>query len=179
MQLEAMLAPWVKDPDLLPRPGPRHLDGTHEVGVVGDHDSEIAEVPGIPRLEHSPAVVAYAPVDDGAFAPDVVLITATPTQAMLIYEAALRAGVGTVLTNLMGRPSCAVLPFAISSASAAVSLGCTGNRTFTGLQDDELYVAIPGAKWEDFKVRLAEIVAANEHMSLYYVEHEAAVAAAP
>ena len=98
---------------------------------------------------------------------------------MLIYEAALRAGAGTVLTNLMGRPSCAVLPFAISSASAAVSLGCTGNRTFTGLQDDELYVAIPGAKWEDFKVRLAEIVAANEHMSRYYVEHEAAVAAAP
>ena len=29
VQLEAVLAPWVKDPDLLPRPGPRHLDGTH------------------------------------------------------------------------------------------------------------------------------------------------------
>ena len=77
------------------------------------------------------------------------------------------------------RPTCAVLPFVMSSASAAVSLGCAGNRTFTGLQDDELYVAIPGAKWEDFKVRLAEIAAANEHMGRYYVEHEATVANAP
>ncbi len=162
----------------LPPDRASELEGTIRLMVEGEY-LEMAEVPGIPRLDHGPAVVAYAPVDDGAFAPDVVLITATPTQAMLIYEAALRAGAGTVLTNLMGRPSCAVLPFAISSASAAVSLGCTGNRTFTGLQDDELYVAIPGAKWEDFKVCLAEIVAANEHMSRYYVEHEAAVAAAP
>ena len=44
VQLEAVLAPWVKDPDLLPRPGPRHLDGTHEVGVVGDHDGHLVLV---------------------------------------------------------------------------------------------------------------------------------------
>ena len=41
MQLEALPTAWVKDPDLLPQPGPRHLDGTHEVGVVGDHDGHL------------------------------------------------------------------------------------------------------------------------------------------
>ena len=52
----------------LPPDRASELEGTIGLMVEGEY-LEIAEVPGIPRLEHSPAVVAYAPVDDGAFAP--------------------------------------------------------------------------------------------------------------
>jgi uncharacterized protein (DUF169 family) len=136
---------------------------------------EMAEVPGIPRLERAPAAVAYGPADSPAFTPDVVLLTANPAQAMLVYEAALRAGVAAAPANLLGRPSCAVLPLALSSHSANVSLGCTGNRLYTGLQENELYIAIPGAGWDDFKTRLAEVAGANARMGEHYREHEASL----
>jgi uncharacterized protein (DUF169 family) len=133
---------------------------------------EMAEVPGIPRLDRSPAVVAYGPADSPAFAPQVVLLTANPAQAMLIYEAALRAGIAAAPTNLLGRPSCAVLPLTLNSRHAAVSLGCAGNRLYTGLPEDELYIAIPGDSWEAFKLKLAEIAFANARMAEHYREHE-------
>ena len=136
---------------------------------------EITEVPAIPRLSEAPAVIAYSPADAATFAPDVVLLTVTPAQAMLVYEAAVRAGIPPA--TLMGRPSCAVLPFSLNADNAAVSLGCKGNRLYAGLRDDELYVAIPGAKWDDFRARLAEIIAANERMARFYADHEAQVAA--
>jgi uncharacterized protein (DUF169 family) len=138
---------------------------------------EMAEVPGIPKLPQQPGVVAYAPADANAFAPDVVLLTATPAQSMVIYEAALRAGITASLSNLMGRPTCAVLPMALSSGSAAMSLACAGNRIYTGLQENEFYIALPGAKWDEFKTRLQEIISANERMREHYVANQARVAA--
>jgi hypothetical protein len=47
------------------------------------------------------------------------------------------------------------------------------------LLDDELYVTIPGAKWEEFKARLSEIVEANGRMSAYYRRHQAQTLSAP
>ncbi len=44
-----------------------------------------------------------------------------------------------------------------------------------GLRDDELYVAIPGDKWQAFGQALSEVVGANERMRAYYVAHEAFV----
>ena len=131
-----------------------------------------AEVPGIPRLPQAPTAVAYGPADTSLFSPDVVLLMANPAQAMLIYEAAVRSGAGAALTNLLGRPSCAVLPLTVSGGQATVSLGCAGNRLYTGLRDDELYVAIPGSRWADFTARLTEIRGANERMNAHYRDHE-------
>ena len=102
-------------------------------------------------LANAPAFVAYAPMTDGQasakFPVDVVVIAARPASAMLIYEAALRSGAGEALTHALGRPACAVLPLSLQSGKAALSFGCKGNRTFTGLPDDELYLAIPAANW--------------------------------
>lgn len=133
---------------------------------------EMSEVPGIPRLPSPPRAVAYGPADNGAFRPDVVLITATPGQAMLIYEASLKAGAGDPVTNVVGRPSCAVLPLSLGG-KATLSLGCAGNRLYAGLRDDELYVAIPGEKWDAFKACLAEVIAANQRMRQFYAANEA------
>ncbi len=126
------------------------------------------EVPGIPTLAESTGAVAYGPMEAAGVKPDLVLIAAKPAQAMLIYEAALKAGAGSALTSALGRPACAVLPLAAGSGEAAISLGCKGNRTFTGLPDEELYVAIPGDKWPAVADKLAEAQQANETMGSFY-----------
>ena len=127
-----------------------------------------AEVPGIPALARSPGAVAYGPVDGAGFKPDVVLVAAKPAQAMLIYESALKAGAGSAVTGALGRPACAVLPLTTASGQTSISLGCKGNRTFTGLPDEELYVAIPGDKWPAVLEKLAEVQEANATMGKYY-----------
>jgi uncharacterized protein (DUF169 family) len=136
-----------------------------------------SEVPGIPTLAKSPGAVAYGPADGAAFNPDVVLIAAKAAQAMLIYEAAIKAGAGNALTNAMGRPACAVLPLTTTSGQTSISLGCKGNRTFTGLPDEEMYVAIPGDKWEAVIEKLTETHAANLAMGRYYSNRKAQLAA--
>jgi uncharacterized protein (DUF169 family) len=126
------------------------------------------EVPGIPTLAGTPGAVAYGPIEGAGFRADVVLIAAKPAQAMLIYEAALKAGAGSALTNALGRPACAVLPLTTGSCETSISLGCKGNRTFTGLPDEEMYVAIPGDKWPAVAAKLAEAQEANQAMGSFY-----------
>ena len=92
-------------------------------------------------------------------------------------EAARSAGVfesGAV----MGRPACAMLPQSIGSGAAAASIGCIGNRVYTALGDDEMYVAIPGVRWADFVERLIEVQRSNLTMGNYY-QAQAAKFAAP
>jgi uncharacterized protein (DUF169 family) len=161
---------------------------THGVGLPPERASELgqtlglmeqvgyvamAEVPGIPTLAQAPGYVAYAPVDRATFPPDVVVVAARPAQAMLLYEAALKAGAGDALTNLLGRPGCAVLPLTANSRSVALSFGCIGNRTFTGLGDDELYVCVPGDRWDAVQARLAEVRGANAAMREHYTAQQA------
>lgn len=98
------------------------------------------EVPQIPRLAKPPQAIVYAPLGDIPVAPDVVLFALKPTSAMLLQEAAGRAGVGTGAPTL-GRPTCMALPAAMAHGTIT-SLGCIGNRTYTGLGDDELYVVL-------------------------------------
>jgi len=55
-----------------------------------------------------------------------------------------------------------------NSGRAALSFGCIGNRTYTGLPDNELYLAIPGDKWEAVADAVEEITSANASMESYY-----------
>ena len=137
----------------------------------------MSEVPGIPALAKSPAFIAYGPLEEAAFSADIVLIAVKPAQAMLIYEAALKSGAGSALTNSLGRPACAVLPLTVNSGQASVSLGCKGNRTFTGLPDEEMYLAVPADKWDGVVEKLKETQQANETMGEYYSSRQAQFAA--
>lgn len=136
---------------------------------------QTAEVPMIPALPETPQFIAYGPVDEAGFRADVVVIAARPGAAMLIYEAALRCGAGNIATPALGRPGCAVLPMALNSGFSALSFGCKGNRTFTGLPDDEMYLSIPGAKWQAVVETLQTIAGANETMGAHYRQHEATI----
>jgi uncharacterized protein (DUF169 family) len=136
---------------------------------------QIAEVPMIPVLPKTPRYIAYGPAEEGRFRADVVVIAAGPAAMMLIYEAALRSGVGNIATPALGRPGCAVLPMALNTGASAFSFGCKGNRTFTGLPEEEMYLAIPGAKWDAVVEALPTIAGANATMEAHYKQHEATV----
>jgi uncharacterized protein (DUF169 family) len=98
------------------------------------------EVPQIPRLAKTPKAIVYSPLGDIPVDPDVVLFALKPSSAMLLQEAAGRAGVGTGAPAL-GRPTCMALPASMAHGTIT-SLGCIGNRIYTGLGDDEIYVVL-------------------------------------
>ena len=149
-----------------PAPG-ADLNGAIEL-MVEQRYIRPQEVAGIPTLAQSPRVVAYAPVDADAFAPAVVIVAAQPAQAMLLFEAAVRSGASGPVAPLIARPGCAVVPQVVEGGLTALSFGCIGNRTYTGLPDGELYLAVPGASWRVLTDALQEIVEANTGMASHY-----------
>ncbi len=133
------------------------------------------EVAGIQHLAQAPGVVIYAPLAEAPVAPDVVLFVGRPGRLMLLQEAALRAGVGAG-TSMLGRPTCASLPAAMAQG-AVVSSACIGNRVYTDLGDDELYITIPGKDIERVAQELDTIVSANQKLTEYHRERKAALTA--
>jgi uncharacterized protein (DUF169 family) len=124
------------------------------------------EVPGIPQLPRTPGAVVYAPLGDTPVDPDVVLIVGRPGRLMLLQEAALRAGVGARVPFL-GRPTCMALPAALAGGVVA-STGCIGNRVYTDVGDDELYVAVPGKDLSRVVDELGTIAQANAVLADYH-----------
>jgi uncharacterized protein (DUF169 family) len=123
------------------------------------------EIPQIPRLEKAPAAIIYAPLGDAPVAPDVVLFAAKPSAAMLLNEAAIRAGKG-VGAPALGRPTCMALPASLQHGSL-LSLGCMGNRVYTGLGEDELYMVIRGSDLTAVADALTVIQGANAALTDY------------
>jgi uncharacterized protein (DUF169 family) len=127
---------------------------------------KMEEVAGIPRLPETPGVVIYAPLGDAPVDPDVVLVAGRPGRVMLLQEAALRAGVAAP-APLLGRPTCMALPAALAQGVIA-STGCVGNRVYTDLGDDELYVMIPGKDVGRVAAEAQTIASANLKLTEYH-----------
>ncbi|MFI5057734.1 MAG: DUF169 domain-containing protein [Candidatus Acidiferrales bacterium] len=123
------------------------------------------EVPQIPRLAKSPSAIVYAPLGKTPVAPDVVLFACRPSAAMLLNEAASRAGVASGAPAL-GRPTCMALPAAMQHGSI-LSLGCVGNRVYTGLNEEEMYVVVRGRDLAALVNALTIITSANAALNDY------------
>ncbi len=132
------------------------------------------EVAGIPRLPKTPAAIVYAPLADAPVPPDVVLFAGRPGKLMLLQEAAIRAGVAANLP-LLGRPTCMALPASLASG-VVLSAGCIGNRVYTDVGEDELYVAIPGKALVRVVEALETIAAANAQLASYHRDRRATLA---
>jgi uncharacterized protein (DUF169 family) len=132
------------------------------------------EVPTIPRLAKTPAVTIYAPLGKTPVDPDAVLMSGTPRHLMLLQEAATRAlaDTATQAPPLLGRPTCAAIPAALLSGIAS-SLGCAGNRVYTGITDDEFYSVIAGKELASVVAQLETIVSANAVLTEYHNERRA------
>ncbi len=123
------------------------------------------DVAAIPRLARAPEAIVYAALGETPAEPSVVLFACQPATAMLLQEAAIRAGKSAPLPPL-ARPTCMALPAALAQGTTT-SLGCIGNRVYTGLGSDELYVAVPGADLEEIAGALEVIAAANAQLADY------------
>ena len=150
---------------------PLPADRAHELDdtlgfMAGIGYLRMEEVPGIPRLPETPDVVVYAPLADAPVDPDVVLFWGPPGRVMLLQEAATRAGVAAQV-NLLGRPTCMAIPVALAHGTVA-SAGCIGNRVYTGLDESELYVAVPGRDLQRVADETATVIAANATLLSYH-----------
>lgn len=127
---------------------------------------KMEEIPGVFRLPETPGVVIYAPLGETPVDPDVVLFSGRPASVMLLEEAALRAGVSAQLP-MFARPTCMAIPAALAQGTVASS-GCIGNRVYTGLADDELYVAVPGRDLRRIASEIDTVTAANAQLFEYH-----------
>lgn len=131
------------------------------------------ELPAIPHRTEAFGVAVYAPLGDASFEPDLILVRGTPRQLMLISEAARAVGAFDD-SPTMGRPACAMLPQVEATGRAVTSLGCIGNRVYTGLADDELYFTLAGSTLPAVMEKLDTIVHANRALEQFHAERRAA-----
>jgi len=132
------------------------------------------EVQQIPRLAKAPGAIVYAPLGDSPVTPDVVLFACKPSGAMLLNEAAGRAGVQSGAPAL-GRPTCMALPASLQHG-VILSLGCMGNRVYTGLGEDEMYFVVRGKDLAAVADALATITTANAALNQYATGRRAELA---
>jgi uncharacterized protein (DUF169 family) len=125
------------------------------------------EVPRIPHRAGALRFAAYAPLGGAGFEPDVVIFRGNARQIMLLSEAARGAGVFDA-GAVMGRPACAMVPQTLNAGSAIASLGCIGNRVYTGLSDDELYLTVPGEAVGRVLEQLETVLTANAALEQYH-----------
>ena len=157
----------------LPNAQMKELEGT--LGLMGELGYiSMEEVPGIPQRETPFKTAVYAPLADATDTPDVVIISGTPRQMMLLTEAATAAGIGTE-NGVMGRPTCAVVPAVVQGGRSASSLGCIGNRVYTALSDDDFYFAFPGEHIDALAEKLETIVNANRALEEYHQQRQAEI----
>lgn len=118
------------------------------------------EAASIPSLSKPHPYVVYSPLSEAPLAPDVVLLFADDRQSLVITEAAQRVDKG--VPPALGRPACAVVPQAINSGQAAISLGCCGARAYLdALSDGVSLWALPGAKLAEYAQVISTMAKAN------------------
>lgn len=158
----------------LPPEREAELNGT--LGLMVDIGYiKMEEVPGVPRLPQTPPVTVYAPLSQTPVPPDVVLVAGTPAKLMLLHEAATRAA--KQVLPLLGRPTCMAIPAALSGGVAS-SLGCIGNRVYTGIDDDQFYTVVSGTDLNAIARELDTIVSANAQLAEYHQGRRATLATA-
>ena len=149
----------------LPQERAHELDDTLSLMTSAGY-IKMEEVPGIPRLAQTPGVVVYAPLADSPVDPDVVIFAGRPGRMMLLAEAAVRAGVAAQ-PPLLARPTCMALPAAMGQG-LVTSTACIGNRVYTELSDDDLYVMVAGKDLAKVVDALQTVAAANRQLADYH-----------
>jgi len=133
-----------------------------DLGYVREED-----LPLIPVLERKAKVVVYGPLGQLPAAPDTVLLFVHPAQILILSEAAQQVE----MTHMpaLGRPACGIVPQAINTGRAALSLGCCGARAYVeALHDDTALFAIPGPRLAEYAGRIAALAKANSVLSAFH-----------
>jgi len=125
------------------------------------------DIPTIPVLEIRPEHIIYSPLSQTPIKPNVVLLFARASQALILSEAAQAIDPGA--PPAMGRPTCAIIAQVANSGKAAVSLGCCGARAYLdNFSPDIMLFGIPGIRLTEY-VRQVEILShANSVLTTYH-----------
>ena len=125
------------------------------------------DVMEIPVLENETRHVIYAPLDKTPLDPSVVLLFAHSRQSLIITEAVQQ--VEPAVPPAMGRPACAVVPHAVKTGRAALSLGCCGARAYLdALTDDVAIWALPGDRVHLYAARIDTFATANNVLGEFH-----------
>ena len=125
------------------------------------------EVAAIPVLKSPVRHVVYGPLAESPTVPDVVMLFADAGQGLVLTEALQRVDGG--VPPALGRPACAVVPQAVNTARAAMSLGCCGARAYLDvLTDDVALWALAGSKLERYADEIASLADANRVLSRFH-----------
>jgi uncharacterized protein (DUF169 family) len=128
---------------------------------------KMEEIPLIPHRTDPMRFAVYSPLSSATFTPDAVIFRGNARQIMLLSEAARAAGVFDAAA-VMGRPACAMVPQAIGARAGVASVGCIGNRVYTGLTDDELYITVPGEAVGRVLEQLEAVLTANAALEQFH-----------
>ncbi|HXQ30210.1 MAG TPA: DUF169 domain-containing protein [Gemmatimonadales bacterium] len=151
------------------------------MGLVGMMVSEgylgQEEAAHIPALPTARVGAVYGPLAAFPIEPDFVLMWLGPSQAMIAAEAAGSCDwTRAQPPGVLGRPACAALPVSGARGGLALSLGCTGMRTFTEVARDRMLAVVSAANIEAFERALDAAVAANRSMAAFYERRKREVA---
>lgn len=147
------------------------VEGMAECGYLGESEAEYIPVAG----KRGARGILYGPLGDFPIASDAILAWLTPGEAMILNEAAGFADwAPSTSPAVTGRPACAAIPTAMSTAKTTFSLGCTGMRTFTRIGRDRLLAVLPGTGAAALCEALARTRAANDTMQFRYEERRTA-----
>jgi uncharacterized protein (DUF169 family) len=125
------------------------------------------DIPGIPVLKDESKYVVYVPLATTPLPPATVLLFANSRQSLAITEAVQQVEPG--IPPALGRPACAVVPQAINSGRAALSLGCCGARAYLDvLTDDVALWALPGARIAEYAARIQVLAQANKVLTQFH-----------
>jgi uncharacterized protein (DUF169 family) len=157
----------------LPTERKEELDGLMgmmlELKYLQEEDTET-----IPRRAETFGVAVYAPWSLSPCEPDVVIVQGSAKQVMLLWEAARAAGIHGA-GEMMGRPTCAMIPATIQRGRATISLGCIGNRVYNEVADDQLYAALPAQQMNEVIKYLETVVEANRQLEKFHRERLASI----
>ena len=133
-----------------------------QLGYVREED-----IPGIPTMQNPVRHVIYAPLAEAPLFPDVVMLFADARRGLVIAEAVQQ--VEPELPPALGRPACAVVPHAINTGRAAMSLGCCGARAYLdAMTDDVALWALPGSHLEQYAERITALAEANTLLGKFH-----------
>jgi len=157
----------------LPTKRKEELDGLMGMMLELEYLQE-EEIAMIPRHAESFGVAVYAPWSLSPCEADVVIVQGNAKQIMLLWEAVRAAGIHGAV-EMMGRPTCAMIPATIQRGQATISLGCIGNRVYNEVADDQLYVALPAHTMNEVIKHLETVVEANHQLERFHRERLASV----
>jgi uncharacterized protein (DUF169 family) len=117
----------------------------YKLGNFKTEEGALETVTAIPKSSEQHYASVYSPLETAEFEPDVVVIIATPRQALRLTQAYLNAKGGRFTGDFSGIQSvCADAVVAVRERGVPnMTLGCNGSRKNSGIAEDEVIMGLP------------------------------------